>query len=142
MTALLLGAALAVSAPALKDRPKLAELVGEWVVESLTIEGTAHVLSGEGTVWGFTKDGVWIIRQGGKESSLNRRYTTDPSARPLRVELMPAVRAAVSRRAGIYKVEGDVATLCLAPDREPRPTEFESTKENRCTVYVLRRMKK
>jgi uncharacterized protein (TIGR03067 family) len=144
MNAVLVGLALAVSAPALKDRPKNPDLVGEWIVESTTINGTTRAPGGEELVYEFTKDGLWIIRRGDKEmASPNRGYTIDSKASPPHVDLMTnTARPDTTRREGIFKVEGNTATLCVAAAREPRPTTFESSIGNRDTIYVLKRKKR
>ena len=43
---------------------------------------------------------------------------------------------------GIYELEGDKLKLCL-PNRgkEGRPSEFSSTKENKCSLFFLERTK-
>jgi uncharacterized protein (TIGR03067 family) len=136
--------ALTLAAPNLKDRAGKPDLVGEWVVESTTVNGATRAPPGDELTYTFTKEGQWIIRRGGKESvSPNRAYTVEPDARPPRIEMMTdKTRADLTGRSGIYKVEGDTATICVAPAQQPRPTAFESTIENRHVIYVLKRKKK
>jgi uncharacterized protein (TIGR03067 family) len=142
MTAPLLGLTMLLAAPALKDRPTNVELVGEWSVESAISSGNRATTGGE-LVYTFTRDGKWLIHRQGKElPSQGRGFSVDPGARPPRVELISnTTRADATRRLGICKFEKDTVTLCVAASGQPRPTEFESTKENRCTVYVLKRKK-
>jgi uncharacterized protein (TIGR03067 family) len=140
---LLLGVAVGLSAPALKDPPKnRTDLVGEWAVESAIASGN-RATTGGNLVYTFTKEGKWFIRRGDEELGAGKRGVEfDPKADPPQVTLVSdATRLGSSRRHGIYKIEGDTATLCVAAAGEPRPTMFESTARNRQTIYVLKRKK-
>ncbi|HJZ93158.1 MAG TPA: TIGR03067 domain-containing protein [Gemmataceae bacterium] len=141
----LAGLALVVSAPALKEPPKKPhELTGEWVMESTTVAGTTRPAPGGELVYEFTKDEKWLIRRAEKElAAANRGYKADPKAETPTIDLMTDVtRPDVTRREGIYKIEGDTLTICLANVKQPRPTRFESTAGDRNLIYVLKRKKK
>jgi uncharacterized protein (TIGR03067 family) len=137
-----LGLALATSAPALKDPPKKAhDLTGEWLVEQVTSGGRR--LESANLVYKFTADGKWLIYRDGMElTAPNRQYTADPKARPATVELIADATRPATRREGIYEVDGDTLTMCVAPPKGARPTKFESTADDRNTIYVLKRKKK
>jgi RNA polymerase sigma-70 factor (ECF subfamily) len=63
------------------------------------------------------------------------RYGIDPRAEPRWIDLMQGNQI----RQGIYKLEGDTLTLCLAPPGEKRPAEFTGAAEKRYTFAVYRR---
>jgi uncharacterized protein (TIGR03067 family) len=41
---------------------------------------------------------------------------------------------------GIYSLQGDVLTYCIAAPGQPRPAEFATTKGDGCTLVVLKRL--
>lgn len=140
--ALLFGLAVGVSAPALKDPPRNAsDIIGEWVVESVTIRGTQRQTAN--LVYTFTKDGKWIIHRDDNEvPTVHRTYTSNPKALPPTVELMSSMKGGdISRREGIYKVEGDTLTICVAEAGKARPEKIESNARTGQTTYVLKRKK-
>jgi uncharacterized protein (TIGR03067 family) len=47
--------------------------------------------------------------------------------------------AAGKRFLGIYLLEGDELTVCLAPPGRPRPTEFAGSRESGHALHLLRR---
>ena len=142
----LLGLALAVGAPALKDRETAPSLVGEWEVESIGTNGNPNAATTAGLRYTFTEDGKWLIHRNGKETApgTSRGYTADPKRKPPGVDLLSNTAAANgSRLVGIYKVEGDTLTICGTRVKgADRPTTFEAGPGSGRTVYVLKRAKK
>lgn len=148
MTAtLLLGLAVAVGAPPLKDRPKNeAGIVGEWVLERSTLGGKAAKIA-EGLRYEFTADGQWIIRRDGAVvKALPRQFKVDAKANPAAIDVTyqkpdggPLPQPAML---GIYKIEEDTLTICYAPGSTERPTTFEPAGGDRVAVLVLKRAKK
>jgi len=138
-----LSLALVASAPALKDAPKKPnDLTGDWVLKDITIAGT--ILPPSNLLFTFGPDGKWIVvRDGNEVVTTARSYKFDPKADPPTVELFSDISSEnITRREGIYKIEGDTLTMCVAKAKDPRPTRFDSTRENGHTVYVLKRKTK
>lgn|SRR5262245_2337212 len=140
---LLLAAAMAVSAPAPKDPPqKPNDLTGEWVLKQITISGAIPPPSN--LLFNFGPDGKWIVfRDGNEVVTTARGYKFDPKADPPTVELISDISSEnITRREGIYKIEGDTLTMCVAKAKDPRPTKFDSTREDGHTIYILKRKTK
>lgn len=145
MTATLLGLALAVGAPNLKDKEKAPTIVGEWEVESITTNGTRSAV-GKGLQYTFTADGKWLIFRNGRETSptINRGFTADAKPNPPTVDLTTSRAGGPEvRLIGIYKVDADTLTICSTRAKgADRPTRFEAPEGSGNTMYVLRRPKK
>ena len=141
----LLGLALAVGAPNLKDREKAPSLIGEWEVESMGTNGN-QTPTNPGLRYTFTDDGQWLIHRNGKETStgVTRAFTVDPKRRPPAVDLVINTKAATtSRLVGIYKIEGDTLTIVGTRAKgAERPTAFETPEGSGLTIYVMKRAKK
>jgi uncharacterized protein (TIGR03067 family) len=145
MGTVLLGLAVTVGAPALKDKEKAPSLVGEWEVESITTNGNPSATTA-GLRYTFTADGKWVIHRNGKETSptISRGFTADPKPNPPTVDLVSNTNAANgSRLLGIFKVEGDTLTICGTRTKgADRPTKFEAPEGSGLTLYVMKRAKK
>jgi uncharacterized protein (TIGR03067 family) len=116
--------AVAVAAPALKDRPAPPPVVGEWEAVAFTSEGPNFGASGEWADprprWTFTADGRWanhfpgtgrIVIDGGG------RYTLDPKASAPAITLTresgPGAGEPGGDMTGTFRVDGDALTLTL-----------------------------
>lgn len=141
----LLGLALAVGAPALKDKDTAPSLVGEWEVQFVTVNANQPTKS-TGLRYTFTDDGKWLIHRDGKEpaAGIGRGFTVNPKANPPAVDLITNTAAANGTRLlGIYKVEGDTLTIYGTRSKgAERPTKFEDPEGSGNTLYVLKRLKK
>jgi uncharacterized protein (TIGR03067 family) len=143
-TALLLGAAFALSAPALKDPPKKPHnIVGEWVVESMVTAGKARPQTAEPLKYVFTADGKWLLYRGERKvGDTQRGYSTDTNKDTPTIDLTLDLSDQETRKTfGIYKVEGDKLTLCIGRVNSDRPKAFEATPEAPATLYVFKRVK-
>ena len=141
---LLLGAALALGAPALKDPPKKPHnIVGEWVVESAMTAGKARPQAGDPLKYVFTADGKWIVYRGERKLTGDQRgYVTDAKKDPPTIDLTIDVADQETRKTlGIFKVEGDTLTLCIGRINGDRPKNYEATPEAPATLYVFKRVK-
>jgi uncharacterized protein (TIGR03067 family) len=145
VSATLLGPALALGAPNLKEKDKGPSLVGEWEVESITSNGMQSPAA-PGLHYTFTDDGKWLIQRNGKEMSptINRGFTTDAKPTPPTVDLVTTRPGGPeSRMIGIYKIDGDTLTICGTRTKgSDRPTKFEAPEGSGNIIYVLKRPKK
>lgn len=125
MSALLIGVALTVGAPALKEPPpKAPPLVGRWVCTSLTIDGKADP-QWQGLEYEFTADSVWVIYRNGKDiGGITRTYTADPKAGAGAVDVCE--RADGVGQPSRYKVDRDTLDLSIRTQAGgARPADFE-----------------
>src|SRR5262245_19314512 len=124
MMCTVLALALTVAAPGTKEAKKDAPgLVGEWAAEAATVGGKAENPP-PGTTWSFTADGKSVRKIGDGLKTAEGTYKADAKKDPAQVDISEGPKG--SPMTGIYKVDGDTLTLCLAQDGEERPTAFES----------------
>jgi len=144
----LLFVALAIGAPALKDKSSPADgLVGEWVVESVIQYGREAGFPGEARIT-LTADGgcSFAVRGFEKPNKRPSRYAADPKSSPptfdlIRTNLPPGWTGGNREWVGIYELSGDKLTICYREWSDPRPTEFSSKKDSGQSLMVLRRAK-
>ena len=142
---LLVGVALTLGAPALKDPPTrdAPGLVGEWEVESTLVAGRPRAQAGQPLRYRFTADGKWYsYRRDRRDGAAERAYHTNPKADPPSIDLVinPADQEP-SVNPGIYKVEGDTLTVCVRGRSSGRPTAFESSPAVPTTLYIFKRVR-
>jgi uncharacterized protein (TIGR03067 family) len=133
---LILGLTLAVGAPALKDKPRPDDLVGERLVVERSGGGRATPFEA-GFGYTFRADGTCAFRASAGHPPEVCPYAADPAGRPPAVDLTLAdPKRPVAR--GIYRVRGDTLTLCFGPGADRR-TGFD---DRDTWLYVLKRAKK
>ena len=137
MTPLLLGLALSVAAPALKDPPsKGPAVVGRWEATQVEIGGK-DTGQHRGLEYEFNLAGAWIIYRDNKPLDGPRSYTTDPKATPAAMDLTENN----STYPGIFKVDGDTLTLVFRTSGGAvRPMAFEAPNDGLMKV-VMKRVK-
>jgi uncharacterized protein (TIGR03067 family) len=118
-------------------RAELARHAGTWRVESMVYEGEEsdpevarsieRVVEGERVVW----------RRDGKSFSASR-IEIDPGKDPATIDVIPEGGPARGKRVlGIYELEGDRMTICMAAPGGPRPKRFEAGEGSRQNLMVL-----
>lgn len=140
---LLTALALALGAPAPKEPPKkdADPLLGKWTGLTATAAGTPLPVPAGGVTMEFRAGGAWVTEEGGKAPE-EGGYTADPKRDPHEIDLtQPAAGGKIMRMRGIYKVEGDTLTLCLAA-AGGRPTKFESAAGQQTVLMTFKRAKK
>jgi uncharacterized protein (TIGR03067 family) len=139
---LLLAIALAfVAADGRLDAEK-AKHQGEWEVTSYIRDGKEaepeirasirRVVEGDHVVW--KRDG---------QSFAGTRFEVDPTKSPATIDLIPDGGPQRDKHVlGIYRLEGDVLTICVADVDQPRPLTFEAEPGSKKTLQKLKRVKR
>lgn len=140
---LLTALALTLGAPGPKDPPtKDADpLLGKWTGLKAEAAGTPLPVPPGGVSMEFRAGGAWVTEEGGKAPE-EGGYTADRTKDPHEIDLtQPAAGGKAMKVLGIYKVEGDTLTLCLAA-AGGRPTKFESAAGQATVLMTFKRAKK
>jgi uncharacterized protein (TIGR03067 family) len=116
------------------------ELAGRWQSVSYALDGKKAadadmkriqlVIDGEGNSSAYNDGKLFIAST----------IKIDPTQEPLAMDLTftaGAPKGTVSL--GIYKIDGDVLTICRAPAKKSRPTEFASTPGSGLTLMSYKR---
>jgi len=142
MSGSLLLVAVAVGAPALKAPPAGSGLAGEWRIESLTVGGQKDPQPEEPDFVVFGPEGTLSSRRGAAGPLIERgRFTARTENEPATIDIDRGSSDGPFR--GIYRVEGETLTLCLAADgKATRPQAFASRPKSDDRLYVLKRIKK
>jgi hypothetical protein len=131
--------AVALAAPALKEKETPPSLVGEWVIEAATVGGKSSPPGGNPNRWVFRADGSRAIFGPDGKELVGGNYTTDPKAGTLDLD---STGAAI----GLpylcrYRLDGETLTLNVGWQKAGRPAALESPPDSRCTLYVMKRVK-
>jgi uncharacterized protein (TIGR03067 family) len=134
MSSLLVGLALTIGAPNLKDPPP--SLVGEWVAESVTV-GVGPSEPGSDR-WVFSAEGTWAIYHREKVNG-SGGLTWDPKRSPGTLDLAHG-SADLPVNLCRYRLDGDTLVLSVGHDPKIRPADVLPGKET--TVWLLKRSPK
>jgi uncharacterized protein (TIGR03067 family) len=141
VTPLLIGIALTLGAPGLKDKPAAHDLYGEWEFVSAVDGGKPDPVTSPPYRYRFNRDGTWQVFRGDAETAGRRGFKFDPKADPPTLDTnTPPAGPESPLVLGIYRVEGDRLTLCKAFPGKPRPTAFAAPPQSECYLVVLRRV--
>jgi len=126
-----------------EDKPAFdaAKLAGTWNFTAGTKAGEKADVSmlKDGAV--FTKDTITLKNEMG---AFEFKYKVDAKASPATIDLeMTAPEAFKGTKSqGLIKLDGDTLTLIYNTDMDAkRPTKLESTKDNKCFLWVLTKAK-
>ena len=140
---LLVGLAVTVGAQEKKDPPaKDSPIVGEWVGEKAVAGGKERPVPEGGIKFTFAADGKLTVSEGKKEKADTGTYKTDAKKTPAEIDIIPPADKNEPNVEGIYKVDGDMLTLCFSRGKGNRPTKFESPDGSETIVITLKRVKK
>jgi len=112
---------------------------GTWTVTSSIYDGQPapdalvrsieRVVTGDHVVW----------KRDGKSFS-GTKVELDPAPEPKTLDVIPdGGRNRGERVLGIYRLDGDRLTICMAAPGQPRPKEFKAGKGSGCTLRTFRR---
>jgi uncharacterized protein (TIGR03067 family) len=137
MSALLFGMALAVGAPALKEKTTELDVVGEWVVSDYLVGGQP---APPGVEIRFAADGTSVFSGGPPMTTHRATYTVDRKQSPVAIDIVfPDLPG--STMVGIVKADGDNLVVCFNSGGE-RPKEFTSPPKSATGLLTLKRLPK
>jgi uncharacterized protein (TIGR03067 family) len=110
------------------------DIQGVWKVEKAVERGKEMPAEKREKIRLEFKDGKAIAREEGDKDH-PADYTIDSAKSPKHITIKPTDKDAME---GIYKLEGDTLTICLA--RDGRPNKFEAG--DKSMLLVLKRDKK
>jgi uncharacterized protein (TIGR03067 family) len=121
--------------------PERARHQGIWVATSSIRDGEPapaevvasirRVVEGDHVVW--KRDG---------KNFAGTRFEIDPTKTPRTIDLIPDGGPNRDKRVlGIYKLDGDDLTICIADLDRPRPSSFEAKPRSKQTLQTFKRVK-
>jgi uncharacterized protein (TIGR03067 family) len=127
------------SQPADAGRTGPDQLLGKWTLDYAVVRGTRHGAA-SGVVVGLEVQGDQWIETGSDKDAPGFRATfkADVSTTPKAIDLVIHSKHGDVTWRGIYKVEGDVLTVCRARTAS-RPAQFESDEQGETFVEVYKR---
>jgi len=141
MNAILMGTAIMLAAPAIKDKEP--GIVGEWTLVSTFVGGREMPKPPEAMTYEYTADGKYFSRMNGVETKNSRRgYKIDAKKDPAELDFESGPLGKTVWVPGIFKVEGDKLTVCLDGGTSKRPTSFEHAKDARVSIMTFKRVSK
>jgi uncharacterized protein (TIGR03067 family) len=145
LTAGILGAAHGFD-PEDASKRDLDKLSGTWLTVSLVNDGKTLVDEKTepkpGPVTKLVYEGTtWMIRVGEKTVA-SGRFKIDAAKTPKEIDIMDESGVKNEKtKLGIYAIDGDTYTFCLAPAGKSRPTEFASKASSGHSLGVSKREK-
>ncbi|HEX3152582.1 MAG TPA: TIGR03067 domain-containing protein [Gemmataceae bacterium] len=140
MHTLLIGLAISLGAPSLKDGPKPpASPVGEWTVEASVLGGKSDGILETSPIEKIviTADRWIVVRNG--QASPGSEMTLDPKQDPPHLDLDPGGKGSGTK--AVYKLEGDTLMVAYTINGD-RPTKVESPPDSQIRMMTLKRVKK
>jgi uncharacterized protein (TIGR03067 family) len=144
ISSVVVGLALVLGAPGTKEPPKKdVSIVGEWILEKMLIgEIDVSPPKDKESRFVFSNDGKLNITETGQKPETDE-YKLDLKKNPAQIDILPAADSKDASLIGIFKIDGDVLTICCAEGtKNTRPTKFESTKETKAMLMTFKRVKK
>lgn len=124
-------------------KKELAALKGEWKIVSRTEDGRETPLESiKDRVIVFEGDAYEI--RNGKDLHVAAKIKLEPTKAPKWFDLTitSPIGSAGENQLGLYKIEGDTLTICVADFDAKRPTEFASKEGSGTILVTYKRPKK
>ena len=122
-------------------RRELDKHQGTWVAVSFRRDGQETPAEIVRTITRTVENDHVVWKRNGK-SFAGTGMVLDPGASPKPIDVIPdGGRSAGQHVLGIYRLEGDDLTLCMADPGQPRPREFKAEKRSRHTLMTFHRQR-
>lgn len=112
---------------------------GTWFVTSSIYDGQeapTNVLSSIKRI----VDGDHVVWERDGKRFAGTRIELDPSHVPKTIDVIPdGGQNRDERVLGIYKIDGNTLTICMAAPGKPRPNKWKADKDSGCTLRTFRR---
>jgi uncharacterized protein (TIGR03067 family) len=119
--------------------PELERLQGSWQQQSSVAAGAPLPAAAMGEIRMTIQGDKKSVQMGSQVITSNVLIEIDSSTTPKIWDEKPANSSVIIR--GIYKLDDDTLTRCIAAANEDRPTQFESPRGGGFTLQVFRRVK-
>jgi erythromycin esterase len=122
-------------------KKELERLQGDWVMAANESSGVKLAPERLKTFHRSVVGDAYTIRISGETgtTTIRGRFALKPQANPAEIDAEPEGGEILE---GIYKIEGDQLTLCMAFPGAPRPTKFDAGEGTRSTITVWKRASK
>ncbi|MBC8874602.1 MAG: TIGR03067 domain-containing protein [Planctomycetes bacterium] len=122
------------------------ELQGSWDLQRIVLDGKPFPVQVKEVKFIFSKDRLTIVPPDENAESFPRQtlsFTLHPETNPKSIDTTNLDGSTKGMTlAGIYKIEGDSLTVCIATESgAARPKSFESKEGSKLAVYTLQRAK-
>lgn len=114
---------------------------GTWLVNSFIMDGTEAASEVVGSIRRIVEGDHVVWKRDGK-SFAGTTVELDPTPDPKAIDVIPDGGKLKDKRVlGIYKLDGDILTICMASPKQDRPKEFTAKKGSGKTLMTFKREK-
>jgi uncharacterized protein (TIGR03067 family) len=130
-----------------EGQAKVSELQGTWKLKEITLDGKPFA-AGEITGAIFTFAGDVLVIDPAQQDNIvfpkqKLRFAIRPDRKPKAIDTENLDGPDKGKEiAGIYKVVGDVLSICIATKGNNRPTDFTSREGSSRALYTLERARR
>jgi uncharacterized protein (TIGR03067 family) len=118
-------------------RPELAKHQGTWAAVSFRRDGQETPPEIVQTI-SRTVEGDHVVWKRNGKSFAGTAIVLDPGSNPKAIDVIPDGGPSRGKRVlGIYRLDQDTLTLCMADPDQPRPRTFAAEKGSRHTLMVF-----